>query len=432
MLGGGSFTSQNQTLPGAYINFISAARANAVLSERGIVTVPMILDWGPEKTVFEVTNGEFQTNGQKLFGYSYDAPQMLNLRELFANATKGIFYRLNSGVKAANDFATAKYGGVRGNDVRIVIAVNVEDEQKYDVTTMLDGSEVDRQTVTKAADLAGNDYVDFKQDATLAATAGTPLTGGTNGEVPTGSDHSAYLAAIEPYTVHILCCPVTDEPTKNLYIAFTKRMRENAGVKFQTVVFQKSDADYEGVISVENTAKELDQGLVYWTAGAEAACAVNKTNENRVYNGEYTVNTSYTQTQLADGIKSGKFMFHKAGDQVRVLMDINTLTSVTADKNEEFASNQTIRVLDQIGNDIASMFNTKYLGTIPNDDAGRISLWNDIVTYNQKLAKIRAIEEINAEQITVAKGDSKRAVIVTNPVTPINCMSQLYMTVIID
>ena len=78
------------------------------------------------------------------------------------------------------------------------------------------------------------------------------------------------------------------------------------------------------------------------------------------------------------------------------------------------------------------MFNTKYLGTIPNDDAGRISLWNDIVTYNQKLAKIRAIEEINAEQITVEKGDSKRAVVVTNPVTPINCMSQLYMTVVID
>lgn len=432
MLGGGTFTSQNKVLPGAYINFISAARANAALSERGTVTVPLVLDWGPEKTVFEVTSGEFQTNSQKIFGYSYDAEKMLNLRELFANATKGIFYRLNGGVKAANDFATAKYSGTRGNALKIAIAANVEDEQKYDVITWLESTEVDRQTVAKASDLKVNDFVEFKKNATLAATAGTPLTGGADGTAPTGSDHSAYLAAIESYTAHILCCPVTDEATKGLYAAFTKRMRDDVGVKFQMVVFQHSDADYEGVISVENPAQELEQGLVYWTAGAEAACAVNKTNENRVYNGEYTVNTAYTQTQLAEGIGAGKFLFHKVGDQVRVLMDINTLTSLTAEKNEDFCSNQTIRVLDQIGNDIAAMFNSKYLGSIPNDEAGRISLWNDIVTYNNKLASIRAIEEVQADQITVAKGDTKRAVVVTNPVTPINCMSQLYMTCVIS
>ena len=30
-----------------------------------------------------------------------------------------------------------------------------------------------------------------------------------------------------------------------------------------------------------------------------------------------------------------------------------------------FKANQTIRVIDQIGNDIAVLFNTKYLGVIP-------------------------------------------------------------------
>lgn len=432
MLGGGSFTSQNQVLPGAYINFVSAARANAVLSERGIVTVPLVLDWGPEKTVFEVTNGELQTNGQKLFGHSYDEAPMVNLRELFANATKGIFYRLNKGVKASNALAMAKYSGERGNNIRIVISTNVEDEQKYDVVTLLDSSEVDRQTVSQSSELEGNDFVELKKDAVLAVTAGTPLMGGTNGEEPTGAEHSAYLAAIEPYMFHILCCPVTDESTKGLYAAFTKRMRETAGVKFQTVAYRAVKADYEGIISVENKCTELEQGLVYWTAGAEAACAVNKTNENRIYNGAYTVDTAFTQTQLADGIRGGKFLFHKTGDEVRVLMDINTLTSFTAEKNDDFSSNQTIRVLDQIGNDIASMFNKQYLGSIPNDAAGRISLWNDIVTYNQKLAAIRAIEAVAADKITVEKGESKRAVVVTNPITPINCMSQLYMTVIVQ
>ena len=51
-LGGGSFITQNKELPGAYINFVSAASASAQLSDRGIVTMPLELDWGEEGTIF--------------------------------------------------------------------------------------------------------------------------------------------------------------------------------------------------------------------------------------------------------------------------------------------------------------------------------------------------------------------------------------------
>ncbi|MFR7450132.1 MAG: hypothetical protein ACLUT5_12655 [Butyricicoccus sp.] len=34
-LGGGMYTVQNKVLPGAYINFVSAARASAALGDRG-------------------------------------------------------------------------------------------------------------------------------------------------------------------------------------------------------------------------------------------------------------------------------------------------------------------------------------------------------------------------------------------------------------
>lgn len=432
MLGGGTFNDQNKILPGTYINYVSASRAGAVLSDRGVVTAPLILDWGPEQAVFEVTNEEFQKNCQKIFGYAYDADAMRNIRELFASsATKGIFYRLNAGEKASNIYAEAVYGGTRGNALKIVIAANTEDTNKFDVTTLLDLKQVDKQTVAKASELVPNSYVKFKADAALAATAGVNLSGGTNGEDVTGAEHSAYLAAVEPYSFHVMCCPVTDETTKGLYVAFTKRMRDEAGVKFQTVVYRKSDADYEGIISVENKAAELEQGLVYWVAGAEAACAVNKTLENRIYNGEFTVDTSHTQTQLSDGIQAGKFLFHKSGDDVRVLEDINTMVTYTIEKSEDFSINQVIRVLDQIGNDIAVIFNTKYLGVAPNITSGHVSLWNDILTYNRKMEKVNAIKDVSPDDLVVEKGESKRAVVVSNPVTPVCCMGQLYMTVIV-
>ena len=48
-LGGGTFVTQNKKLPGSYINFVSAAKASATLSERGYATMPLELDWGRGK-----------------------------------------------------------------------------------------------------------------------------------------------------------------------------------------------------------------------------------------------------------------------------------------------------------------------------------------------------------------------------------------------
>lgn len=432
MLGGGNFTIQNKVFPGAYINFVSTASAGASMGNRGVAAIPMVLEWGPEKEIFEVTSEDFQKRCKEIFGYAMDDAAMLPVRELFRNMTKGIFYRLNTGTHGANEYGTAKYSGNRGNNLMTIIAKNVDNDSKFDVKTLFAGREVDRQTVAEAKELMDNSYVIFKKDAELAETAGLPFTGGANGADVTGEDYAEFLDKMESASFQILCCPSADGKVKALFTAFTKRMRDEAGVKFQTVLHQYSKADYEGVISVENEAKESATGLVYWVAGAEAACPVNKTIENKVYDGEYTVKASHTQAQLADAIRAGKLMLHSVGSEIRILTDSNTLVTYTEEKGEDFSNNQTVRVLDQIGNDVASLFHTRYLGKISNDDAGRVSLWNDIVTYGKQLAVLRAIEAVNSEEVTVEKGLGKRSVVVNFPVKPINSMSILYMTVIVS
>jgi len=67
--------------------------------------------------------------------------------------------------------------------------------------------------------------------------------------------------------------------------------------------------------------------------------------------------------------------------------------------------------LTVIANDIAALFNMKYLGNVPNDASGRISLWNDIVSHHQQLQTIRAIEDFNPDLITVEAGSTKKAVL---------------------
>ena len=430
-LGGGTFTVQNKVLPGAYINFVSLATATATLSDRGYATMPLELDWGIEGEVFEVTNADFQKNSMKIFGYDYTNEKLKGLRDLFKNITTLFAYRLNGdGVKASNTFATAKYAGTRGNDIKIQVQVNVDDGSLFDVNTYLGTVMVDSQTVAKAADLVANDYVTFKSSAELSSTAGTPLEGGTNSEV-TGTNHQAYLDKIESYSFNAMGVVTTENTIKSLYDAFCKRMRDEVGAKFQVILYNKA-SDYEGIINVKN--KTSDEGwseasLVYWVTGISAGCAVNKSNLNKVYDGEFAVNVDYTQTQLTKAIQAGEFTLHQVGDDIRVLEDINSLVTETETKAYIFKDNQTIRVIDQIANDIAVLFNTKYLGAVPNDEAGRISLWADIVKHHEQLQDIRAIENFTDEDVKVSQGDTKKAVVVQDAVTVVNAMAKLYMTV---
>ena len=115
-----------------------------------------------------------------------------------------------------------------------------------------------------------------------------------------------------------------------------------------------------------------------------------------------------------------------------MLDDINSLVTVTDGKSEDFKRNQTIRVTDQISNDIAVLFNTRYLGISPNDNMGRASLKNDIVKIHEGLRDLRAIENFNESDVKVLPGDTKKAVVVENAVTVVNAMSKMYMTVTIS
>lgn len=432
-LGGGGFTTENKDLPGAYINFVSAASASAALSERGTATMPLELDWGVEGEVFEVTNEDFQKRSMKIFGYSADNAKMKGLFDLFMGASTLYAYRLNGGgKKAENTFATALYGGIRGNDLKIVIQKNVDDESLFDVMTYLGTVLVDSQTVASAAALVANDYVKFKTSSTLAVTASMPLTGGTNGTAD-GASHQAYLDKIESYSYNTMGVVITDDITKKLYAAFVKRLRDEMGIKFQLVLYRLA-ADYMGVISVENKVTDADcseASLVYWVTGVESGCAVNKSCQNKKYDGSFTVETAYTQNQLKAAKKAGKFILHKVNSDIRVLEDINTMVTTSDTCGDVFKDNQTIRVIDQIGNDDAIMFNTKYLGEVPNDDAGRISLWSDLKKIRGDLQTIRAIENFTDADVTVSQGNTKKSVRVTSTINVVNAMGQLYMTVVV-
>ena len=425
-LGGGTFLVQNKVLPGAYINFVSRPRAMGSLGERGVVCIGMEMDWGREG-MLTVEAADFRTDSRALFGYDYLDEKMKDMRELFLHAKKVHLYRLNGGKKATategNLTVTAKYSGERGNDICVAIEENVDEEGRFDVETYLGTELVDSQTAANIEELAENAYVSFKGTGALTAAAGLYLTGGTTEEAA-GSAYTEFLAAAEAEDFNVLAYNGSNETTKKLFENFTKRMREEEGVKFVTVLYDYAEADHEGVISV-GTASEL----VYWVAGATAGAEVNESLTNMVYDGEYDVDVKLKKSEYIKGIQAGQFLFYEEDGKLRVLRDINSFTSFEAAKNSDFSSNRVVRVLDSIANDVANIFSKYYLGKQSNNANGRNLLKAEILAYHEQLMKIEAIENFTAEDLTVEKGVEKQDVVVFETVQPVDAMEKLYMKV---
>ena len=426
-LGGGVFVTQNKILPGAYFKFISKASTSAVNADRGVAAMALELNWGADDKIITVTASEFLKDGMRIFGYDYAAPEMKNVRELFCHANKLHLYKLtNGGVKASNTYATAVCCGTRGNDLKVVIQKNIDDETKYDVALYLGTTRVFEQTVATVAELAANDFVTWASDATLTVTAGTALTGGTNGTVGTTA-HQTFLNKMESYTdTNAIGYMGTDETTKALYVSFAKRMRDEIGIRLQAVVHGHA-GDSIACVNVKNSAD-----IVPWVTGVVAGTAINASATNMVYDGEYEVTVEYTQAELEAAIKAGEFALHAVNDKVRVLEDINSLVTTTDELGDVFKDNQTVRVIDYIATSVANVFAEKYIGKVGNNDSGRASLWADIVKIHQVAADMGAIEGFDASTIVVAQGEAKKSVKVIAEIEVINTMEKLYMETVVS
>lgn len=441
MWGGGKWIVQNKVLPGFYHKFLSAAKLGIAISDRGRAAIGLELDWGAEGEIVTVESADFARDTRKIFGYSYTDDKMKPLREIFRNATVLYFYRLNGGGgKATCKWGDAKYSGTRGNDVKIVISAAVDEADKFDVDTYLAGSRIDTQRVATMAELADNDFVVWKKDATITADAGVDMTGGTNGTA-NGDAHQTFLDKAERVPFHTLACNSNDKATIGLYVAYTKRMCDEVGKLFQLVVCGTDadsgavNPDNYNVIVVQNKVLDTDApeyAAIYWALGAHAGVAINKTLQNKIYDGEYKLDTDYTQTELVNFIKAGKFVFHEAGEKVRVLADINSFVTLTEEEQEDFKSNQSIRVFYQQITDISAFFNNYYQGITPNDQDGRSAFRGAVIKYLQSLQDIRAIQEFDPDTVECEKGEAKGSVLLNYPTNAVNAMFQLYATITVQ
>lgn len=438
-MAGGIWTRQNKVRPGVYINFESQGTATSALGERGTVTMGVPLSWGPTKQLVTVEAG---ADPFDVLGYDITAVEMLPVREALKRAQKLLLYRLNTGIKATatsgNLDITAKHGGVRGNDITVVITTNIDDVTKFDVHTLVAGAEQDKQTASNIDTLVNNDWVVFAAagtDKTLAAAAGVPLTSGTDGAV-TNADHTAYLELLEVTEFNTVGLMSDDTTLKALYTAFVKRQREDEGKKIQAVMPNYPTADYEGVISVKNGVILSDQTVVdrvkavAWVAGATAGASVSQSLTYTAYDDAVDVDVKYTNTQIISALLAGEFLFTASKGRALVEQDINTLRSFTLEKDKDFRKNRVIRVFDGLANDSKDSFEQFNIGQTDNSTDGRNLFRSSLTNIVNSYQGFGAIQNFNSQtDILVLAGEEKDAIFVEMNIQSVDSIEKIYMKV---
>lgn len=442
MAGSGTWTSQNKILPGVYINFTGNGTAQTTTARVGTVALARVLSWGPVAQIMEINS---DTDTTQLIGYPLTDDNAQFLQRIFLGtdrtpgASKALLYRLPSSnyakatVTTGNLTATAKYYGARGNDITIVITADLEDT--FTVTTVVDGVIVDTQTgAALVADLEDNDWVAFTGEGALAATAGAALVGGSDGDGASVSSLATFLTALEPYKFDALICDIDDADIRAAAEAFVIAENEQNGQYCQLVECNGTSPDSRYVVNVKSGVTLADgttlsaANVTHWVAGALVGANYNQSLTNAAYPGAVKTDLM-TVSQKEAALEAGQFILGEDNGRVYIVQDINSLVTFNNDITEVYRYNRTMRLCNQIANDLFNEFSSNYIGIVNNNAAGRAQFKAYIVGYLLTIQGNNGIQNFTADDVTVEAGESIDAVVVSLAVQPVGAIEKIYMTI---
>lgn len=442
-MAGGTWNRQDKVRPGVYIRFSSAENLSLTIGNRGVVTICEPLSWGP---VAQVTEIKADSDLLPYTGYSLTDPKNRFLREIFKGSSRTLppqtvlLYRpaASSAAEASATVApltiTARYPGVRGNDISVIITELTEPADTFTVQTLVSGEVVNSQTAKTVEELAANEWVTFSGTGALTASAGIALTNGSDGTV-TSTAYSSYLEAIEPYPFDIMIYDGTDPTVQTAMTAFIQRIAEEAGQYSQLVASGLTNPDSRYVINVESGVT-LDDGTAltaaqttWWVGGAQAGALYNESLTYAQYPGAVAVSPLMTNAQYVEALQAGELVLLADNGVVKVEQDINSLVTYNQEIGEVFHKNRVMRLCNTIANDLYRQFSENFIGVVNNNEEGRAILQGVIVGYLLDIQANQGIQNFAAEDVQVLPGEAIDAIVVNIAIQPVDAIEKIYLAI---
>ena len=442
-MAGGTFKlSSPKVRPGAYVVTKNGKQPTASNAPSGIAIIPLIgYDWGPRGEMIHLTN-ESPDAAKVKFGRSiYDDNEcMVMLQLMFLNATEVYTYIAGGGEKAKGTITlksgtgnvTAKYPGTLGNKLKVVSVANPEGG--FDVSVVLDGSEVELiEGATKVTDLK-SDYVDFAGEGELAAFASASLTGGTNEDSKVNASVATFLDMAEKIKFNYMALPTSEASLITAAVTKIKYIRNSIGWKCGLVV-ANSATDYENIYNLTNAIEYAGEELTIpqstaWLAGAAAAAGYTTSLTYTTVTGATGVVGAKTNEEAIQAIKKGEtfFTISESGDVI-LEYDVNSKVTFTQDDPTDILKGRPCRVYDSFANDLLLTF---VPGRFNNDPTGWTvmeGLGRAILKAYQNDGAIQNVDEENDFLVDrgASTGDS---VYISCGIQPVDSAEKYYFTVI--
>lgn len=442
-MAGGTFNlSSPKVRPGAYANTKNGKQPTTATVPSGIAIIPLIgYDWGPRGEMIHLTN-ESPDAAKTKFGRSIydDNGFMLMLQLMFLNVTEVYTYIAGGGEKAKGTItlksgtgnATAKYPGSLGNKLKIVSVANPEGG--FDVSVVLDGSEVELiEGAKKVADLK-SDYVDFSGDGELVAFASASLNGGTEEASKTNASVATFLDMAEKIKFNYMALPTSDASLITAAVTKIKYIRNSIGWKCGLVV-ANSASDYENIYNLTNSfeyagVKLTTEQATAWLAGAATAAGYTTSLTYTTVTGATGIVGQKTNEESIQAINNGETFFTVSESGNIILeYDVNSKVTFTQDDPTDILKGRPCRVYDSFANELLLTF---VPGRFSNDPTGWTVMEGLGRAILKDFLKDGAIQNVDEENdFVVDRGASVGdSAYITCGIQPVDSTEKYYFTTI--
>lgn len=394
MAGSGTYISFDKERVGVYTKFIAKKASDFINADTtGIVAIGTIMDWGKDGEITEVSGTEIE-NGACLskIGYSLNDEEILPYRLALHSAYKAYFYKLNSGGVKANATigdikAEAKYTGIAGNNIKVVITANTPTTGRYAVEVYYKNSKRETFYVSTATELIAlkSEWVVFSSTAetpAITATTGATLENGTNGTVG-ATAYEDFGKAIRYKLYDYIAINSTDTAANDWVVEFVNK--EIARGKYVSgVVYNKPLLNNKYIISVDQGLEcegfTITTALMpLFIASLRAGCPLGQCLDNHDMQEEVGAIKIINEVTDDDNsvvakLNQGCFFFVYLNDgTVVVEEDINTFVEFSENDPADYRRNRLIATQNYIGNAVYLFQNKQVLAKSMADDDSQVT-----------------------------------------------------------
>ena len=187
---------------------------------------------------------------------------------------------------------------------------------------------------------------------------------------------------------------------------FFKTLRDSKHIKSK-VVLPNNAANHEGIINF-TTDNIVVGAKTYTTAEYCSRIASLLAGTPLQQSATYFVLSEVddvpklTKSALDTKINNGEFCIFHDGEKVKVARAVNSLTTVTGDKTDDYKSIKIVDTMDLIYSDIKRTCEDNYIGKFPNNYDNKCNLIVAIQTYLERLRDDELLDESVTVEIDMA------------------------------